>query len=206
MNKIEREEIKELKDKYYSLKKRVIDEILENYCIIPKNALLNLRENYKSDFADLLRVYGEEKAREKTHEKYGSIVQKYCITQASKMSVEESQKEVKDLESFLGIYESVFESSKTKEGLLRLIGKTTAGKMITVAQIVSILIGALNPSEIGKNLAEVVLMQLTKYGLENNLYKKSPMKASDEMKISALKDGIDYLEKYFEKKGLVCFV
>ncbi len=202
MNKIQRKEIEELKEKYYSLKAKVIDEILTSYCIIPKNALLNLRESYKSDFADLLSAYGEEKAREKTHEKYGNMVQKYCMTQAGKGVGEQSKKEVTDLEGFLSIYESVFESSKVKEGLLRIIGKTRAGKMITAAQMVSILIGALNPSDLGKNIAEIVLMQLTKYGLENHLYKKSLIKADYETKVLALKDGIDYLEKYFEQKGI----
>ena len=45
-------------------------------------------------------------------------------------------------------------------------------------------------------------MQYSKYELDKHLYKKKAQNISYAQKVDALKEGIEYLDHYFEKKGI----
>jgi len=202
MKKAEKIELKALKEKYYSLKKGVIDNILKGYCIIPENTLIGLKDDYESKFMELLKKHDEDDARKMAKDEYYSTAQKYYISHINKEFKEQSRKEVEELEQILSIYEATFDNSELKENLLKLVGKTKVSKAITGIQALNALLCFIKPEDTAKNLVEILLMQYSKYELDKHLYKKSKPEISYEKKASAIKEGIAYLEKYFEKKGI----
>jgi hypothetical protein len=202
MDKTVKREYGSLKDKYYSLKKKVIGNISKGYCVIPEKILIGLRDDYDSKLIELLKVNDEKVALQKVKKEYDSLAQKYYINNISKEFREHSSKEINDLEEVLNLYESVFDNSFIKEGLLKIIGKSRISKLITGIQILNTALCFFDIGTIPKNLLEILLMQYSKYELDKHLYKNKCEKISTEQKISALKEGIEYLDKYFEKKGI----
>ncbi|MDD4353503.1 MAG: hypothetical protein PHN56_03535 [Candidatus Nanoarchaeia archaeon] len=203
MKKVERVEYKALKNEYYSLKEKVIDNISKGYCIIPEKTLIELRDKYNTKLVNLLEKNSEVEAKEKLKSEYDSLAQKYYLNNISKEFKEQSRNEINELEQVLSIYETGFESFGFKEGLLKILGKTKLSKIITGLQLLNGMLCFIESDNIAKNLAEIVLMQYSKYELDKNFYKKSNENVSIDNKMLALKEGIDYLEKYFERKGIM---
>lgn len=197
-----KKEYHSLRNKYYSLKNKVIDNISKGYCIIPEKTLIELRDNYESKLVELLKNNDETVAKEKLKKEYDSIAKKYYINNISKEFEERSKKEITDLEELLNIYEATFDNSPIKETWLKVVGKSKAGKIITAIQLLNIVLATYEINSLPKSLMEILLMQYSKYQLDKNLYKKNLSNISTEEKINALKEGIEYLEKYFERKGI----
>jgi len=202
MKKAEKLEYNSLKNKYYSLKDKVIENISRGYCIIPEKTLLDLRDKYETKLLELLKSNTELAAKDKLKKEYDGVAQKYYINNISKEFKEQSKKEIDDLEQMLSIYEATFDNSQLKEGLLKVIGKTKISKAITGVQLISMALCFFDPESIPRNVLEVLLMQYSKYEIDKHLYKRKKVQISDEQKISALKEGIEYLDKYFDRKGI----
>jgi hypothetical protein len=191
-----------LKKKYYSLKEKVIGSISKGYCIIPEKNLIDLRDKYEAKFLELLKQNDEASAKQKARKEFDSIAQKYYINNISKEFKEQSKNEINELEEILGIYEASFDNSPIKEGLLKIIGKTKISKAITGVQLLNAALCFFDTGNIAKNILEILVMQYSKYEIDKRLYKKNNARITAEQKISALKEGIEYLDKYFERKGI----
>jgi hypothetical protein len=202
MNKIIKKEYKILKKKYYFLKEKVINNISNGYCIIPEKKLIELRDNYEAKFVELLKNNNELVAKKKVKEEYKFITQKYYINNISKEFNEHSIAEINELEILLNIYESTFDNSKFKQGLIKIVGKNKISKIITGMQFLTAALCFFDTGNVTKNILEIILMQYSKYQLDKPKYNKSIEKIGIDKKILALKEGIDYLDKYFERKGI----
>ncbi|MFA5333551.1 MAG: hypothetical protein WC376_03580 [Candidatus Nanoarchaeia archaeon] len=190
-----------LKKRYYSMKAKVIANISKEYCIIPEDVLINLRKDYEAKFLELLKYNEESVAKELVRDKFDLIAQEYYVN-ISKEYTAHSAKEVEDLEKVLSFYEASFDNSAVKEGLLKLVGKTPSSKIITGIQILTAALCFFDSGNIPKNLLEILLMQYSKYQVDKHLYKKKTEDVAVDKKMLALREGIDYLDKYFERKGI----